>query len=216
MWSRPYWPLLLALLLAACSGGRNASVGEGFLQKRRHQAGWHFDLGLRRMHAVPERAARKNGLPVTALASEELPAHEGMEPLAEARLPDERTPTDLRGSVMQQPAPPIAMPRTTAPRIASSAPVGDRDPENIMPRGRFNAWSIPSLLLVLGAIALAFLTNNGLLVSGLLLLGLVMAGFSLARIRSREQRGKVYALVALVLGSVAALITAMVVVRSGF
>jgi hypothetical protein len=85
-----------------------------------------------------------------------------------------------------------------------------------MPRKRLDGWAIPAFLLVLAGIASAFLTNSGLLVAVLLVLGIVLAAISLRRMRSDERSGKGFALFALVAGTMAALITAMVIVRSGF
>lgn len=215
-WSRSSWPLLLLLLTMGCSTGRHATVGEGLIQKRRLSPGWHVDLGLQRTRKAPPLNAR---------------VHRNTEPV----VPDRKVPNDPApelAQVVHGPGQAFSSWREAAPEEVGEAPQlpahalrhgpdlavpsSDRDPENLMPRGRFNAWSIPSLLFVLGAIAMALLTNNGALVAGMLVVGLFLAGFSLARIRSREQRGKVYALVALVLGTVAALITAMVILRSGF
>ncbi|MCW5899302.1 MAG: DUF4190 domain-containing protein [Flavobacteriales bacterium] len=70
-------------------------------------------------------------------------------------------------------------------------------------------------LVVLGILA-AFLTNSGWLVSALVVAGIVLAAVALRRIRSQERKGKGYALAALILGLIGALITLMVVIRSGF
>lgn len=104
---------------------------------------------------------------------------------------------------------------TPAQETATLAPQ-DRNPDNIMPRKRFNVLAIPALLFVLAGIVLAFVTNSGWLVVGALAIGLVLAAISLRRIRSREQSGKAFALTALILGVMAAVITAMVIVRTGF
>lgn len=85
-----------------------------------------------------------------------------------------------------------------------------------MPRKKLNGWAIPSLILVLGGISLAIFGNNAWLVAGVLLLGILLAFFSVARIRNRDQFGKLFAVLALTLGTVALLLTALSIARTEF
>ncbi len=91
-----------------------------------------------------------------------------------------------------------------------------QEPEPTLPDGPFDPLGLVALGLVALGTTAAFLTNSGVLVSVLLVAGIVVAAIALRRIRSLERRGKGYALVALILGLLAALITAMVIIRSGF
>jgi hypothetical protein len=202
------------LLLAACGQNRRTTVGSGFLQKRTFRPGWHLDLahGERQPHGT--KTSRPKGL--TANPGTEVTAAREHVPQPVLDLDPSRPSTDLVAALE---TPPAAESLHLAPeriRERSHNAVADRDPENIMPRKRLDGWAIPAFLLVLAGIASAFLTNSGLLVAVLLVLGIVLAAISLRRMRSDERSGKGFALFALVAGTMAALITAMVIVRSGF
>lgn len=100
----------------------------------------------------------------------------------------------------------IASPMTAQPRD---------EPENLMPRKRWNWLSIPAFLLAGATLFIALTTVQTALV--LLLAGstLIVAGISLKRIRKREQAGKGFALIALVVGIIALLLTGVAIAVYG-
>jgi len=208
--------LVLLGLFASCGQQRNAVVGEGMFQKRKYNSGWHVDLGKRpaTRHEEPrERVVRTRPYTPAAVQQHETHIEIAPDPTPADELAMLQEPlADLAGDAVLPAAPRnppfVQLDVTPMPR--------DRDPENIMPRKRFNVLAIPSLLFVLAGIVLAFVTNSGWLVAGALVVGIVLAAISLRRIRSQEQSGKAFALIAMILGVMAALITTMVIIRTGF
>lgn len=206
--------LVLVGLFASCGQQRNAVVGEGMFQKRKYTSGWHVDLGKRRAPRHMER-------PLEVRRERPLPPSQPPKPLGSATA-DPITYDEYK--VTMEPIASLSYgpllqvtPDVTVPEALTASPtLQDPDPDNIMPRKRFNVLAVPALLFVLGGIMLAFVTNSGWLVSGALFIGLVLAAISLRRVRSREQSGKGFALIAMILGVMAALITAMVIIRTGF
>ncbi len=100
--------------------------------------------------------------------------------------------------------------------IASPITAQPRDePENLMPRKRWNWLAIPAFLLAGATLFIALTTVQTALV--LLLAGstLIVAGISLKRIRKREQAGKGFALIALVVGIIALLLTGVAIAVYG-
>ncbi|HOZ40540.1 MAG TPA: hypothetical protein PLL25_07025 [Flavobacteriales bacterium] len=84
-----------------------------------------------------------------------------------------------------------------------------------MPRKRWNWLAIPAFLLAGATLFIALTTVQTALV--LLLAGstLIVAGISLKRIRKREQAGKGFALIALVVGIIALLLTGVAIAVYG-
>lgn len=203
------WAACLIVCLSACTGlrwserlVRTRAFGPEMGSTTAGGAAFHHTSG----HA-PEPEAHE----AVALAAAG-PAEPHLPPALTAPLPADRA-TGLEHTAPHAPyrtAPVALVPERSTP------PLPDRDPDNLMHRPGLQPLAIPSLALVLGGIAMAFLSNSGVLVAGILALGLLLAGISLSRIRSRERGGKVFALIAMVLGTVAALITAMVITRTGF
>jgi hypothetical protein len=207
------------MTLAACNAGRNATVGEGMLQKRKHQSGWHIDL--HRKTPTRTHAHRREG---------ERDHHTG------ASSAVKRSATTSRTAVLDLPEPgttAIVVSGTDA-LVSADADMGpmlltlepsapyqpQEEPENLMPRKRLQPLAIPSLLLALAGIYLAFLpttalTATTLWIMGLLTLSIVLSAISLRRIRDRDRSGKGFALAGLMLGMLAAIITTMVIIRTG-
>jgi hypothetical protein len=211
---RPLFVIVLSVALVSCGSTRNASDHGGLARERGYRPGWHLELVKQDRKPSPTDAF------TTSNPSEPGPM-DTPRPEAGAFVahePDKlRTPPAVPVRTYDRIPPTIApVPGRTEVVKEARPDVRDRDPDNIMPRKRFNAFAIPALLVVLGGVSAAFLTNSGWLVAGLLVLGLLLAAISLRRIRSREQSGKSIALAALIIGLVAALITAMVIIRSGF
>lgn len=211
-WMQLSGMLIMLVALHAC-GSTPRTVYEGGLQKRKHMKGWHVDLAWRGdVHPAP--VARRVEEPKPTLRSASTPMASGTaEVIAITEgLPAQGTANERSGI------------RTTLPvAVVSSTPLdldaeqGDQEeePENLLPKKRTNYLGIPALLLVLAGIGAAFLTNDALLVLGLLALGILLASIALRRMRKHERKGKGPAIVALVMGTMAALITAMVIIRTG-
>ncbi len=207
--------VFLLALIASCGQQRNAVVGEGMFQKRKYLSGWHVDIGRRSTAQHRERAMHTSVLSreTELRTAQGSSIEEDLSELGEVFHSDE----PMAGIVaLVTPTPPRKVGQKPPTLHAGTPAMQDRDPDNIMPRKRFNALAIPALLFVLAGVVLAFVTNSGWLVAGALVIGLVLAAISLRRIRSREQSGKGFPLVALILGTMAALITAMVIIRTGF
>lgn len=90
------------------------------------------------------------------------------------------------------------------------------EPENLMPRKKLNPLAIPSFVLALGVLYLGFFTSNTLALVVAIVLTLAVSGISLARMRTREQGGKGFALSALMIGVIATIFTAIAIAAFGF
>lgn len=204
--------LLGLAMLAGCAQRDNAVVGNGPFQKRKYQPGWHVELFRRPMAKQAEHAEQRSSVreipPLEIILPK--PAH------TSARLEQEQHTDALGPSASVSTMHRSAIRHVTVAQVAESNTTEAPAQENLMPRKRLQPLAIPAVLFVGTGITLAFVTNSALLVAGALLIGLVLAAVSLRRIRSQERSGKGFALVALVLGTMAALLTAMVIIRSGF
>ena len=200
--------------LAGCAQQNNAVVGKGPIQKRKYQPGWHVDLFQRSKAVQPAHTERRRSVPDVEQQEELTVAPpstiEGLEHEQDldAFGPSASLDALSLGHAIQ--------PSVDLGRVATATPAEAPAQENLMPRKRLQTLAIPSALFVGAGITMAFVTNSALLVAAALLIGLVLAAVSLRRIRSHERSGKGFALIALVLGTMAALITTMVIIRSGF
>jgi len=79
----------------------------------------------------------------------------------------------------------------------------------------WNKLAIPAFFVSMVAVAIGFFTTSTITVIGVVVLAMVLSGLSLHQIRWREERGKGFALIALVLAVIAALVTAMIIAVSG-
>jgi hypothetical protein len=195
------------MLFAACTTQRDM-VQEGRFQRRTHQRGWHIDLHGARDNAPGTRAHLGHLKPrhATAPPAFEDP-HERLmackEPIAIA-LP--RSTRSWEPDIVQAAVPVIAQPP------ASVEQDGD---ENVMPKKTWNKLAIPTLVLAVSIIALALLTTSTTAVILAAVTTLVVGGISLRQIRRRAEAGKGFALVGLILGLIATLITAMAITVVG-
>ena len=112
---------------------------------------------------------------------------------------------------------PETLPRTEdITKATTTNDFEQEEPENLMPRKKLNAWAIPALALALGTVAMGFLGTNTLAVVAGIVLTLAFSGFSLARMRTREQGGKGFALAGLMIGVIASIFTAIAIAAYGF
>jgi hypothetical protein len=91
----------------------------------------------------------------------------------------------------------------------------DEEPKNLMPRKRWNRLAVPAFLLAGATLFIALTTVQTTLVLILASLTLLVAGLSLKRIRKREQAGKGFALIALLVGVFALLLTGVAIAVYG-
>lgn len=206
--------LLGLALLAGCAQQNNAVVGKGLVQKRKYQPGWHVDLFQRSRPLAVLHTERRRSAPAV-----ELP--EQLADLTNSTMVSLEQEQDIyvfgpSASLDAMHHGAALRPSATFLSAARSTPATTPAQENLIPRKRLQPLAIPSMLFVGAGITMAFVTNSGLLVAGALVIGLVLAAVSLRRIRSHERSGKGFAIIALVLGTMAALITTMVIIRSGF
>ena len=85
-----------------------------------------------------------------------------------------------------------------------------------MPKKRWNQLAIPAFILALFTIYLGLFTLGTTAVIVAAVITIVVAGISLRHIRKREQAGKGFALAALMIGLIAALVTAITIAVVGF
>lgn len=111
---------------------------------------------------------------------------------------------------------PVARPLPTSADVTPVAVDPQvKQEENLMPRKKWNKLAIPAFLAALGTVYLGLFTSGVYAVIGALLVTLVLAGFSLRTIRKQEQAGKGFAFAALMIGVIAALVTALTIAYYG-
>ncbi len=204
--------MVIAAMLAAC--GQQRVVQEGWLKKRHLQRGWHVDLHRQESNRSMERF--------------------GTCEWQRSRMHVLRTPlVDIDERLMVRTLPKIPMhtsaaqsliipygefhaERTTRPADAPYERFTLRSQENTVPAKTRNRLAIPTLVLAVGTIALAFLTTSTVAVLLGCLITVVIGAVSLKQIRRREQSGKGFALIGFILGLIALLITAMAIAILGF
>ena len=192
----------LVLLVASGCGGTQHTVSEGRFQKRRHQSGWHIDLGLR---------TEKPRQPSIAYLD---PVHPQMpEPAISAGEPVAATTAYSASTAVPEPprTPPITAPLLepgTFPTEASPAlEVARTFAPDTSERPRWNPWAVPAFTLALATVAYAILGTSELVVVLAVVATLVLASIAVRKGRTNEWRGKGFAIAALMIGALAALIT---------
>ncbi len=213
----PLLILMVILFTMGCGQSRNATVGEGLFQKRKHQPGWHIDLRLKQ--------AKDIGLSrVPRIATSNPPTVASLRTPMIAALPV----GEFLASRSDEPLVPFSAPNIATNSAARDHPVvsvpnvRDQDPEqeNLMPRKRLQPLAIPALLFALAGIYLAFMPTTALATTTLWILALLtvaitLAAVSLRRIRDHERSGKGFALAGLMIGLLGMIITVMVIIRNG-
>ncbi len=87
---------------------------------------------------------------------------------------------------------------------------------DITPERRWNKWAVPAFVVALGAVALALFTTSTIAVIAALIVALVLSAISIKQIRWRDERGKGFAVAALVIAVMASIATAIVTAVVGF
>ena len=214
--------LLIMLLISGC-GTRKGFSGEGRLVKRTLRPGWHVDLGSRKNGLAPSTAARV-ARPNTAEdrpiritdrivqnGAENMLASTGKQiPLVEAAARSFRTRTEVL------PDPGALTAAQPELQTTLSKDEGTTDPVNLMPKKKWNHWAIPSFLAALGTVFLAFTTLEFVAVIVGIVITLTLAGIALRRGRVHELAGKGFAIAALLIGVLAALVTVISLASYGF
>jgi hypothetical protein len=195
-----FFSLFIAVVAGSCSTRRGA-VQEGRFQKRMHQRGWHVDLHGGRTDAVRAQAERR-------MHVREAPIAPAM-PAPDQRLSASVAVIDVPGTTAEHaPGRSVITTNTHIP-IQPTLPVDSVDlDENLMPRKKWNALAVPAFVVGLGTVALGFGSSIWLLIAGIVFT-LVLAGLSMRGIRRREQAGKGFAFGAIMIGVIAALLTAI-------
>jgi hypothetical protein len=145
---------------------------------------------------TPERLQTRNSEPAIPAGE---PEYAALEPIAQ----NGSTEAPIHGSIRQLNlvvAEPPRFARTPAPLSQSGSTLDD-------PEHRWNPLAIPAFVLALGTVAYAILGTSELVVVLAVVATLVLAAIAVRRGRTYEMRGKGFAVAALMIGALAALIT---------
>lgn len=194
-------PLLVLLVTTGCGPTRH-TVGDGAFQKRRLRTGWHVDLGFREKSVARTTGELPQELPTRTFE----PAISAGEPISSATgtevalLPLEKPPV-IASHQVNLPAPSVTEATDQAHHPAPHVAPGE------VTKARWNPWSVPAFLLALGTVAYALLGTSELIVVLAVVATLVLASIAVRKGRTYEWRGKGFAVAALIIGSLAALVT---------
>ena len=204
--------ILMCTILAGCAGPRS-TVGEGFLQKRQLQPGWHLDLGGRAENRPVSREATQRRV---ALCQNHYPR--GSTDLA-IRLERGSPASLLSRPIITGPSGTLVDPSpvavfSTLEQRADTTPA--RTPSEEQPEGRtWNPWALPAFAAALATITYGIWGTSNLILIGAVVLTLVLAIIALKKGRMNEWSGKGFAITAMILGSLAALITLIALLSGG-
>ncbi len=209
--------LLLVLLLTACANDKSVVRNSPF-QKRSLRPGWHVDLSLGRERKAMQVPHERSPTLAPALLDARIvvPSGSTLLPLStEATFPLRQE----TGPITPESA---ELARFSFPANATNAPgVAVPDPPlqeqvDSMPKKRWNRLAIPAFVLALLTVFLALFTVSTTAVILVAAATIVLAAVSLKQIRREDQAGKGLALAALIIGLIAALITAISIIAVGF
>jgi len=199
--TRPTLPLIVLLVATGCGTARH-TAGEGSLQKRRHQPGWHVDLGLR-THSAHTPRTRPPQLLKTRAYEPAISAGEPIAALVTGPGMERRTTAPGQVAFRDEDHPfTTAAPTARTPFAVASATTPSEDPQ-----ARWNPWALPAFAVALGTVACAILGTSELLVVLAVIATLVLASIAVRKGRTFEWRGKGFAIAALMIGALAGLIT---------
>ncbi|MBL0128706.1 MAG: DUF4190 domain-containing protein [Flavobacteriales bacterium] len=197
--------ILPIVLFAFGCGVQRDVVQEGRFQKRTHQGGWHVDL---------HKKTSENDRTATRLRHIKVGSIVHPSPLI--AIDDRLLATTNSGPSLFVSPPSRASDPVCAEEllpVRSTITLQEED-ENLMPRKKLNALAIPALVMALVTVGLGFSQNLWLLV-GAIVVTLVLVALSMRRIRRYEQGGKGFTFAALMIGVLAALLTALSIARYG-
>lgn len=207
--ANPFLLLAIALTISACSAKR-ATVHEARFQKRHFRGGWHVDLDRRAKSSASPRSSEFNPseLDVRSSLENRSPEPAGMR-------------TDLISSEQTRSTGPI--PKVQEAPIASTdrtyfeSPTltANEDPwvatiptsEDEKPPKIWNKWAIPAFILALGTVAYGFLGTSPVILVLAVAATLILAIIAVRKGRRYEWSGKGFAIGAMIIGFVSALIT---------
>ena len=204
--------LLVTIALASCGNARH-TVHEGGFQKRKYQSGWHFDIGGRTERRAAERNSGTKLLPARATHHLATGQKEAPSPLG----------NDLDPAIITEGADVISAEPTASldvvviapsPRAAAFPPpqIADQEP----PTKQFNPWALPAFALALGTIAYGILGTSNIIIVIAVVLTLLVASIALKKGRTNEWTGKGFAVSAMIIGCLSALITVIALLQGGF
>ena len=204
-------PFVVTSALAGCAGPRT-TVGDGFLQKRQHLSGWHLDMGKRdhgRSEPVRSKVERMHIRDVEPGSSARLkrpvPSSGTVSSTQDGTLAStSNSISDAIGSSKMHPSN-LPLDRSEIPTL-----VDDEQPER-----RWNPWAIPAFAVALGTVAYAILGTSELIVVAAVILTIVLAAIAVRRGRMNEWSGKGFAVSALIIGCLSALITVIALLNGG-
>lgn len=101
------------------------------------------------------------------------------------------------------------------PQEKSTIPLLQDLPEELPP-ARFNPWALPAFALALGTIAYGILGTSNLIIVIAVILTLLVAAIAVKKGRTNEWSGKGFAVAAMTIGALAALITLIALLQGGF
>ncbi len=214
-------PFITLLLTLGCSTSREFA-GDGRFVKRSLRPGWHVDLGIRKNRTNASCIAQVVGSNIAeyrpdstddqrfTTGPDDLTAStENDLPLGEVYSHStlERTKATLDIGTDPQ--------RRSELQATWSKSEGLTEQEFLMPKKKWNHWAIPSFLAALATVFLAFTTLEFIAVIVGIVVTLTLAGIALRRGRVHELAGKGFAIAALLIGVLAALVTVISVASYG-
>ena len=194
-------PLILVVAASACSTTRQPTA-ERFLQKRRFQPGWHLDLGTR---AHREQMKRRTSVPLLA-RRDLVRAIPSGGPLTTSVAPG-TVPWDIPYTNSTRTGTVIAPVAPSAPVALVEVGPEPLEPAVVEPDARWNPWTGPALVLAIGTVAYGLVGTSLLVLALGVIATMILASIAVRKGRTYEWRGKGMAVAALVIGSLAALIT---------
>lgn len=209
--------IVLLLLFASC-GGSTKVMDTGFLQKRKHLPGWDLSFGERGgSHDLAKRDL-KDPAPIKDLPKIEGPSiyvddvDQLNEQITASHAPvEDHVGRSTAGSL------------ENGPRVLIDfvSPVKEQEEVNVpqqdlMPKKKWNKFAVPAFAAALGVVYLGLFSTSTIAVIVAIGITFILSGISLRQIRSRDEAGKGFALIALIIALLASIATAMVTYVVGF
>jgi hypothetical protein len=211
--------IMLLISLASC-GGSNRVMDTGLLQKRKHLPGW--DLSLWPKNSALEASRSADRQTDAKRTQDERISRSKDPPDADEEHDDLGISANSESMPLETVVQRIKMGRdndidASADRSISFHDLRVQDTEPVeQPRKRWNKFAIPAFLAALGTIYLGLFSLSTLAVIVAIGVTFTLSGISLWQIRVRDEAGKGFAIIALILGLLAAIATAMVIYVVGF